>query len=91
MDNLHLACTLPGESLLLAEGVAAVDLELIDGDASHVGSGELGDVACRTGDPTSTIEDLGAMVDSEATSEVVLVAEDRTVEVLTFALVGEVE
>mmetsp|Transcript_1711 Transcript_1711/g.3772 ORF Transcript_1711/g.3772 Transcript_1711/m.3772 type:complete len:246 (+) Transcript_1711:566-1303(+) len=86
-DELHLI----GDAFLGAEGVAAVDLELVDGDGLDVGTSESGDVSGGASDAAAAIQDLRTLGDIQAAGEEVLMSQDRLVESLARSAVGEVE
>lgn len=77
--------------LLLAQGVAAVDLELIDGDSCDVRARKPCNVDGGTSDTASAIKDFGALGNGQAASDVVLMTEDGGLEGLSLASVGEVK
>jgi len=77
--------------LLLTEHIATIYLELINCDACDFRSSESGDVASWSTNPATAVKDFGASADCEASSEVVLMAEDRSIKGLSLAAIGKVE
>ena len=58
LDRFHLA----EDPLTSGQGVAAVDLELIDGHCLHVGTSEARNVARRPSDTAAAVQDVGTLV-----------------------------
>mmetsp|Transcript_94060 Transcript_94060/g.249745 ORF Transcript_94060/g.249745 Transcript_94060/m.249745 type:complete len:389 (+) Transcript_94060:268-1434(+) len=87
LDQLHLSA----QPLAGGELVATVHLELVDSDSLDLSAREAGDVPGGSTNAATAVEDFGTMMDAQASSQVVLMAQDGLAESLSCASVREVK
>lgn len=82
---------LVGQALLGGVGGGALNLVVVVVEAGNVAAGELGNLAGRAADAAADVENLHALLDADAVSQVVLVAGNGLVEGLALGETAEVE
>jgi hypothetical protein len=87
LDEIHLI----GQSLLGCVLGGTLNLIVVVVEASDVGTGELGNLSSRATDTAANVEDLHALLNAHAMSEVVFVSGNSLIERLALREATEVE